>query len=173
MKNIVYLLLMMVCGCWCMSSCTEKEAKNLKVIKQVSVAVKTANLRKGPGTRYDMAPAPDGNRKWQVNRGTVLNVVATEKGWYQVFATDSTHTAYIKQSLCSDYDPSKARRNSVPAKKGRTVDVTGIGERSDDYPAESSSAAASSAPNISSSSTATEDDFEEEVEEAPFLPKAR
>ena len=139
------------------------------------MAVKTANLRTGPGTRYDMASAPNSNRKWQVNRGTVLNVVAAEKGWYQVFVADSTHTAYIKQSLCSDYDASKARRNNVPAKKGRRVDVAGIGESSDEYSSSSSSSSssASSSPNISSSSSATEDDFEEEVEEAPFLPKAR
>ena len=170
MKNF-YLLLMLVCGCWWLSSCIDKKAKSEDVLKQVEVAVKTANLRTGPGTRYNVASPPNKSKgKWQVKRGTVLNVVAEEKGWYQVYVTDHAHTAYIKQSLCCEKGQSRARRDDTRSKKDRG-DVASAGESSSDN--HSSAGSSSSSPSASSSSTATDDDFEEEVEEAPYIPKTR
>lgn len=172
MKNF-YFLLMLACSCWWLSSCIDKKTKSKDVLKQVEVAVKTANLRTGPGTRYTVASPPNKSKgKWQVKRGTVLNIVAAEKGWYQVYVTDQTHTAYIKQSLCCEKGQSRARRDDTQGKKSHRSDVASVGESPSDNP--SSAGSSSSAPSSSkSSSAATDDDFEEEVEEAPYIPKTR
>ena len=177
MKNYFYALLLLACGCWWLSSCIDKKAKSEDVLKQVEVAVKTANLRTGPSTRHDIATPPNSLKgKWQVKRGTVLNVVAEEKGWYRVYVTDATHTAYIKQSLCCNPGQSKVRRDDTPGKEDRRIDMAGTGNGdtpSDDYSSAGSFSSASSSAANSSSSTATEDDYEEEVEEAKYIPKTR
>lgn len=183
MKNCFYTLLLLACGCWWLSSCIGcigNKANSDDVLKQVEVAVKTANLRTGPGTRYNIATPPNSSKgKWQVKRGTVLNVLAEEKGWYRIYVTDAAHTAYIKQSLCCKPGQSRARRKATSGKGGRRGEA-GIGTddaSSDDYSStggsSSTASPAPSSPTNSSSSTATEDDFEEEVEEAKFIPKTR
>ena len=107
MKKFFSILIVM-CGLLLLSSCIYcsrgKGDKEKTVLKQVRVAVQTANLRTGPGTSYGYATVnPDGTGgKWQVKRGTLLDVVAKEKGWYQVRVAEDSRTVYIKQSLCAD-----------------------------------------------------------------------
>jgi len=169
MKHYIYLLLIMVAECTTISSCIIK-AEHEEVVKQVFVSVRTANLRTGPGTKYSVAPAPDGSsRKWQVSRGTLLNVVAAEKGWYRVFVNDSNHTAYIKQSLCSDNEPKAITGNAVTGKKKKN-------RQSDAAKSSETDNAVTANPTVASgksSSAATDEDFEEEVEEAKFIPYTR
>lgn len=70
------------------------------VYKKVKVTAKTANLRTGPGTEYDIATY--NNEKWQVNKGNELDVIGEENGWYQVRIGDNPQEVYVKQSLCKD-----------------------------------------------------------------------
>ncbi|MEE3415150.1 MAG: SH3 domain-containing protein [Prevotella sp.] len=70
------------------------------VYKIVKVTAKTANLRTGPGTEYDYATFNNG--KLQVSRGSQLNVIDEENGWYKVRIGDNSQEVYIKQSLCAD-----------------------------------------------------------------------
>ncbi|MBP5770102.1 MAG: hypothetical protein J6W75_01930 [Bacteroidaceae bacterium] len=110
MKKLSYLLIILVAGAWLYGKCSHKETDSPDVLKQVRVAVKTANLRTGPGTSYGFVLDAKGNRR-QVSNGTVLDVVAEKKGWYEVrLKGDSVITAYIKQSLCTDLKPSTSRK---------------------------------------------------------------
>ena len=70
------------------------------VYKKVKVTAKTANLRTGPGTDYEFAT--NNNEKWQVDKGTELDVIGEENGWYQVRIGDNPQEVYVKQSLCKD-----------------------------------------------------------------------
>ena len=93
-------------------ACDVKISKHSDVQKQVRVAVKTANLRTGPGTNHDILLTASGD-KWQVKQGTVLDVVAEKNGWYEVrLEGDSTRIAYIKQSLCADLGAPTHKSNS-------------------------------------------------------------
>lgn len=85
-----------------------------KVMKQVRVAAKVANLRTGPGTNYDcLTVNADGTGgKWQVTSGTVLDVLKEKKGWYQVRVGDDPRTAYIKQTLCAELNDKSGSRKS-------------------------------------------------------------
>jgi len=132
MKNIITILIIVLCGVGLFSSCIHcsrsSDDKDLKVLKQVRVAVKTANLRTGPGTSYDYATVEsDGSGgKWQVKRGTVLDVVAQKKGWYQVRIAGNERTAYIKQTLCKELTSSgkssrKVTKNGTEETKSKEV----------------------------------------------------
>ena len=127
MKKFITILVVVLCGLWLFNHCSfcshGRGDKDKEVLKQVRVAVKTANLRTGPGTNYDFVLDASGNKQ-QVSQGTVLNVVAEQKGWYEVrLDGDSTRIAYIKQSLCTDLNAKPSRktnsrerpRNTAPA----------------------------------------------------------
>ena len=104
MKNLIYLLLILAAAYWMYNRCQGDSNKDEGVLKRVKVSVKTANLRTGPGTSYDFATAGGDatGDKLQVTRGTVLQVVAVNNGWYQVRIPGDSATAYIKQTLCTD-----------------------------------------------------------------------
>lgn len=132
MKNVIAILVIVLCGVGLFSSCIHcsrsSDDKDLKVLKQVRVAVKTANLRTGPGTSYDYATVKsDGSGgKWQVKRGTLLDVIAQKKGWYQVRVAGNERTAYIKQTLCKELTPSgnssrKSAKNGTEETKSKDV----------------------------------------------------
>lgn len=141
MKKFITILIVVVCGLWLFNHCSYcshgKDDNDQKVLKQVRVAVQTANLRTGPGTSYDYVTVEsDGTGgRWQVKRGTVLDVLAKEKGWYQVRIAGDSRTVYIKQSLCSDL--AKGGKASRKEKKESVTDVR-------DSPAEAKQEKASS-----------------------------
>ena len=149
MKKFFNILIVVLCGLWLFSHCTfcshSKDDKDLKVLKQVRVAVQTANLRTGPGTSYDYATVKaDGTGgRWQVKRGTLLDVVAKEKGWYRVRIADDSRTLYIKQSLCADL--TKGGKSSRKEKKEPEADVSDDSSLSD---AKSEKTPSSSSPSV-------------------------
>ena len=111
MKQLINILIILVAG-FSLCACDVKISKHSDVQKQVRVAVKTANLRTGPGTNHDILLTASGD-KWQVKQGTVLDVVAEKNGWYEVrLEGDSTRIAYIKQSLCADLGAPTHKSNS-------------------------------------------------------------
>lgn len=111
MKKLISFLLIVLCGYWLYGRCSRSETDS-KVLKQVKVAVKTANLRTGPGTNYDYVMLSDSTDKRQVSHGTVLDVVAMNNGWYEVRIEGEDSTAFIKQSLCVDLKQPKANKSS-------------------------------------------------------------
>lgn len=113
MKDVLYFLLFCVACYWLYGKCWGKDESEPKVLKQVTVTAKTANLRTGPGTNYDFAVNDSTGEKWQISRGTQLDVLAESKGWYKVRVAGSERVAYIKQTLCSGSGSS----DSKPARK--------------------------------------------------------
>lgn len=112
--------------------------------RQVRVATKTANLRTGPGTNYDVLTVnADGTGgKLQVKSGTVLHVVGEQNGWYQVRISGDTRKAYIKKSLCGDV---KARSGSRK-RKGSSSRRTSTSSRSSAAPTAPEAPVAPKAP---------------------------
>lgn len=135
MKKLFYFLIVLVAGYFLYAKCGHKESKDPSVLKQVKVAVKTANLRTGPGTNYDFVLDANG-AKQQVNKGTILDVVAEKRGWYEIrLQGDSTRIAYIKQTLCSDLNShSSGSQNSKqrPPKTTPAADPTATSSGSSD-----------------------------------------
>ena len=84
------------------------------------------------GTSYDFATVnADGTGgKWKVKRGTVLEVIQETAHWYEVRLIGDTRTAYIKKTLCADYDQNKDKtsgknkkeKSSSPKKADNKVD---------------------------------------------------
>lgn len=155
MKKFITILIVVVCGLWLFNHCSfcshGKEDKDQKVLKQVRVAVQTANLRTGPGTGYDYATVEsDGTGgRWQIKRGTVLDVLAKENGWYLVRVAGDPRTVYIKQSLCADLT-----KGGKSPRKENTDSVTVIDDKpSDDAKPE----------EVQSPSSPSVDDVVEEV----------
>lgn len=153
MKNFFYLLILLVACYWLYNKCSHKDSANNDVSRQVKVAVKIANLRKGPGTGYDFVVDSAGVKQ-QVKQGTVLNVVSESNGWYQVrLDNDTTLIAYIKQSLCTGQN---GGTKSVKKKR------TGNSHRT--VPADVSKSTPSGSSSFSASSpTPVADGVEEEV----------
>ena len=116
MKKLFYLLLILMAGYFLYSKCSHKSTDTADgVLKQVRVAVKTANLRTGPGTNFDFVLDAEGVKQ-QVKQGTVLDVVAQKSGWYEIrLGGDTIRTAFIKQSLCADLNASSPKK-SAPRK---------------------------------------------------------
>ena len=118
MKKFLAFLFIVFLGVWGYRSCANKKAATAdpEVLKQVKVTAVSANLRTGPGTSYDFATVnADGTGgKWKVKRGTV----------------GDTRTAYIKKTLCADYDQNKDKtsgknkkeKSSSPKKADNKVD---------------------------------------------------
>lgn len=124
MKKLLLFLIILVGGFYLYNKCSHRNTQSEGVLKQVSVSVKTANLRTGPGTNYDFVLDANG-AKQQVSKGTVLDVVAEKQGWYEIqLKGESTSTAYIKQSLCADLNPTasrKAKSNGRPKQETGTA----------------------------------------------------
>ena len=119
MKKILSILMIALCGCWLYSGCTVKVEKAEKDIeKQVRVAVKSATLRMGPGDEYEVALNED-SEECTMAKGTVLDVVASTNGWYEV-RIDDEFTAFIKQSQCEEVTVEKPKAKS--AKRKQTED---------------------------------------------------
>ena len=165
MKDVIYFVVFVAACVWIYNRCTSDDSKEVE--KQVKVAVKTANLRTGPGTSYDVLTDSTGN-KIQVTQGTLLNVTAEEKGWYRISIEGTDQPAYIKQSLCT-------APNAKTTKGKRRLKSSGNAGQPVSEPAGEPAAASSPQPAtaVPSSSSASSDEFEEEVEEAPFIPKTR
>lgn len=120
MKNFIKILIVVLVGCWVYHKCTSNSSQSNGVLKQVKVAVNTANLRTGPGTSYDFVTvnADSTGEKLQLRGGDVLDVLAAENGWYQV-RIQGDRIAYIKQNLCTDITKkktksSKTKKSSAP-----------------------------------------------------------
>jgi len=159
MKQLVNILIILVAG-FSLCACDVKISKHSDVQKQVRVAVKTANLRTGPGTNHDILLTASGD-KWQVKQGTVLDVVAEKNGWYEVrLDGDSTQIAYIKQSLCADLNASTRKSNSQKRPRSATPDAVPGGG-----PSEATSPATPDSPgyHIDPSTPPPADEVVEEV----------
>lgn len=169
MKKLIYLLIVLAAGYWIYTKCSNNHDNGGTVIKQVRVAVKTANLRTGPGTNYAIATDSAG-AQCQMRQGTLLDVVGEQKGWYEVSVPGTEGTAYIKQSLCVDPNAKQAGGKQQKKKSKDNGENQPAAEEADtpteaqpDTPTETSTTTTSS----------SDDDFEEEVEEAPFIPYTR
>ncbi len=86
-------------------------------MKQIRVAAKSATLRMGPGDEYDVALNED-DTECTMAKGTVLDVIASKDGWYEV-RIDDEFTAFIKQSLCEEVTVEKTKAKS---KRKKTED---------------------------------------------------
>ncbi len=119
MKDFLVLLLFLAAGYWLYNRCTKEPDTDPDVQKQVRVTVATANLRTGPGTNFDVASVnADGTGgKWQVSRGTVLDVLGQKSGWYEVRLPKGERTAFIKQTLCADLS-AKGRPSGTRSRRG-------------------------------------------------------
>ena len=120
MKKLIIFLLIVAAGYWLYSKYSQGSDDN-GVLKKVKVAVKTANLRTGPGTDFDFAVDHDAV-KCQVKQGEVLRVIAEKDGWYEVRIDDDSCTAFIKQSLCEEIGAKKSKK----APKRRSSDDAGV-----------------------------------------------
>ena len=117
MKNLIYFILIVAVGYWIYSKCSGDSDKDTGVMKQVKVTAKTANLRTGPATSFDIAVDHDSIKR-QVKQGAVLRVVAEKDGWYEVRVDDDSCTAFIKQSLCIDLNAKGKQTKSAGRKSG-------------------------------------------------------
>lgn len=114
MKSFIKFLIIVLAGCWVYYKCSGSGDQSNGVLKQVKVAVKTANLRTGPGTSYDFVTenADSTGEKLQLRGGDVLDVLAEENGWYQV-RIQGDRTAYIKKNLCADITKKKTKSSKT------------------------------------------------------------
>lgn len=122
MKKFLAFLIIVFLGVWGYRSCTNKKDSTVdtEVLKQVKVTALSTNLRTGPGTNYDYATvSTDGTGgKWKLKRGTVLDVVEETAHWYEVrLEGDTTRTAYIKKTLCADYDKNQDKTSGKNKKE--------------------------------------------------------
>ena len=102
--------------------------------------IRVANLRSGPGTNYAVISAnADGTGgKYQVRRGTKLDVLSESGGWFKIRVPREERTAYIKQTLCND-PSAKSKSRSSGSRKGR-------GASSDNPSASSTTASEATTP---------------------------
>jgi len=146
MKKFIGFVIIIVACVWMYNRCTGSETPQSDVLKQVTVSAKVANLRTGPGTNYDIlsvnADSTGGN--YQVRRGTKLDVLSEDNGWFQVRVPGEKRTAYIKASLCNDPTASKGKR------KGSSSRSSGASSHSSSAASPTpSEAPAAPAPNVS------------------------
>lgn len=138
MKRFLAFVVFVIALVWGCNRCSDKESPKDDVLKEVTVSAKVANLRSGPGTNYAVISAnADGTGgKYQVRRGTKLDVLSESGGWFKIRVPREERTAYIKQTLCND--PSAKSRNSG-SRKGR-------GASSDNPSASSTTASEATTP---------------------------
>ena len=138
MKKFLVFLVFVAALVWGCNRCSDKETPASDVLKEVTVSAKVANLRSGPGTNYAVISAnADGTGgKYQVRRGTKLDVLSESGGWFKIRVPREERTAYIKQTLCND--PS-AKSRSSGSRKGR-------GASSDNPSASSTTASEATTP---------------------------
>ena len=70
-----------------------------KAIGYATVTTKIANLRRGPGTDYEICMMPNGE-KIQLKQGDEIQVLEDAGDWFKILLNDN-ETAYIKKTLCS------------------------------------------------------------------------
>ncbi|MBR1547670.1 MAG: SH3 domain-containing protein [Prevotella sp.] len=122
MKKIIILIVILIAGYLVYDKFgAGKGILDKGVLKQVTVAVKTANLRTGPGTDFEVA-LNDDSQECVVNEGDVLDVVGEENGWYEVRVDNSTSTAFIKQSLCADQKADQPQKKAAAPKRKKYED---------------------------------------------------
>lgn len=113
MKNILGFVIIIAACAWLFGHCKRSgESPKGDVLRQVTVSTEVANLRTGPGTGYDVVCVKEDGTggKYQVTRGTVLEVLSERDGWLQVRVPHEQRSAYIKQSLCNDPAAPKGSR---------------------------------------------------------------
>lgn len=108
---LLVILFAMYCGgvfdrCSCVR-CSDNTSRNRiervqrnTIIGYTIVNANVANLRNGPGTKYDYYFHSNG-QKMQVNKGCQLDVIEEVNGWLKIITPDGG-TAYIKKSLCTN-----------------------------------------------------------------------
>ena len=153
MKSFIKFLIVVLVGCWVYYKCSGNSDQNNNVLKQVKVAVKTANLRTGPGTNYDFVTinADSTGEKLQLSGGDVLDVLAVENGWYQV-RISGDRTAYIKKNLCADIT-----NKGTKSKKTKKTSNTSAAKNTDEAPI------VKEQPSAKPKKAATPEDVVEEV----------
>ena len=120
MRYILGFLCIVFAGFWLFGRCSGKAPKETKeALKQVTVSVKVANLRTGPGTNHDIISVnADGTGgKLQVRRGTKLDVLAESGGWFEVRIPGEERTAFIKATLCNDPTAPTGKRSGRSGKQ--------------------------------------------------------
>lgn len=77
---------------------------NVPIIKRVTVTAKIANLRTGPGKKFQkVTKNADGTGDFlQVKRGDMLDVIEEVNGWYKIRVDNERSDVYIKRTLCKD-----------------------------------------------------------------------
>ena len=140
MKKFLVFVVFVIALVWGCNRCSDKEAPASDALKQVTVSAKVANLRSGPGTNYDIITVnADGTGgKYQVRRGTKLDVLSESGGWFKIRVPHDERTAYIKQTLCDDPSAKNSGKSSG-SRKGRGASSSGS-------PAASAPAAESTTP---------------------------
>ena len=140
MKRFLVFLVFVAALVWGCNRCSDKETPASDVLKEVTVSAKVANLRSGPGTNYAVISAnADGTGgKYQVRRGTKLDVLSESGGWFKIRVPREERTAYIKQTLCND-PSAKSKSRSSGSRKGR-------GASSDNPSASSTTASEATTP---------------------------
>jgi uncharacterized protein YgiM (DUF1202 family) len=140
MKRFLAFVVFVIALVWGCNRCSDKESPKDDVLKEVTVSAKVANLRSGPGTNYAVisANADGSGGKYQVRRGTKLDVLSESGGWFKIRVPREERTAYIKQTLCNDPSAKSKSRNSG-SRKGR-------GASSDNPSASSTTASEATTP---------------------------
>ena len=84
MKRFLAFVVFVIALVWGCNRCSDKESPKDDVLKEVTVSAKVANLRSGPGTNYAVisANADGSGGKYQVRRGTKLDVLSESGGWF-------------------------------------------------------------------------------------------
>ena len=77
-----------------------------KAIGYATVTTKIANLRRGPGTDYEICMMPNGE-KIQLKQGDEIQVLEDAGDWFKILLNDN-ETAYIKKTLCSGINSVKS-----------------------------------------------------------------
>ena len=118
---LLIILFAMYCGgvfdrCSCVR-CSDNTSRNRieqvqrnAIIGYTIVNASVANLRNGPGTKYDFYFHSNG-QKVQVNKGCQLDVIEEVNGWLKIITPDGG-TAYIKKSLCTKIKRAVEENNS-------------------------------------------------------------
>ena len=161
MKRLIYYIVIIIGAYWGYNHFfgSDDAEKSSTYVKQVRVAVQTANLRTGPGTNYGYATtkADGSGGKWQVRQGTLLNVLSAKQGWYEVHVGKDTRSVYIKQSLCTDVKGGgKAKKASTKATSSKAVGKKATGA--------DASGSTAPKPQTPASNNASDEDVVEEVQ---------
>ena len=92
-------------------------APKLLLDRKVGQAFTKESVTLEPGESSVAWNADGTGGKWQVSRGTVLDVLGQKSGWYEVRLPKGERTAFIKQTLCADLS-AKGRPSGTRSRRG-------------------------------------------------------